>query len=744
MKIQKMLSPDRFGLQQKTTVFVLLPIFLILVSIGLVGMRLVRNTLLEQWQETAISKLQLTAHSVDMRLMRPKDLLLFLQNESVKDLELQSYDVVVKQLLSLDGVIQVNHEWYNKEVDVLQGEMGKGHKRKNRRYHHLERLEITTPKYDAEFKNETVTLTTYFKDENENRIGHIEVVISFYDLINEVVEAPWWKSNKAYLVGQKGGILTSTLSFGKKEEDGQKPVFGERNKLEKKTLSALQNNVSGTVFGEGTPPDEVSGFYRLSEAPWTMVVIAPGREVLQPIIVFRYFYFVIGAIGIILALFIIRLTTGKITEAIRKISDAASDLTRGNFTEPIVNTSRDEIGELIRNFNTMSQQLQKGQKLQEAMNIAQEVQQNLLPRQSYRIDGLEFDGVSIYCDETGGDYFDIIPCHENPDKLHVVVGDVVGHGIGAALLMATVRALMRCRINQAGGLSKIICDVNKLLCLDTVQAGNFVTLFFLEIDRASKKLNWIRCGHEPAIIFSLETREFSEAKGKGVALGYEPSWEYTENTLELGRGEHLILIGSDGVWDVENAKGENFGKDRVKVIMMEHSSLTPKGILGQITSEIELFRGVHPQNDDITLALIKMGGLMKSSLQLAGDTLDLELLSHKVELLAEQWLLTPKQIFEINIVLEELCVNITNHGGAAEKTVIDIAFEKDSDTIQITIADNGNPFDPTQATKVDTEQALDERSVGGLGIHLVNKYADSMEYYREGNRNVLVLRKAIK
>lgn len=744
MKIQKMLLPNRFGLQQKTTVFVLLPIFLILVSVGLVGMRLVRNTLVEQWQETAISKLQLTAHSVDMRLMQPKALLLFLQDDSVKDIEFQSYDIVVKQLLALDGVILVEHEWYEEEVTNLQKMMNKGHKRKKKRYHHLERLEITTPKYDAEFENETVTLVTYFKDESDNRIGHIKVVISFFDLINEVVEAPWWKSNRAYLVGQNGGVLTSTLSFGKKEVDGHRPIFGERNQLEGETLVALQNSISGTVFGNGTPPDEVSGFYRLSEAPWTMVVIAPGREVLQPIIVFRYFYFAIGAIGIVLAMFIIRLTTGKITEAIRKVSSAASDLAQGNFNEPIVNQSRDEVGELTRNFNTMSQQLQKGQKLQEAMNIAREVQQNLLPKQAYSIDGLEFEGVSIYCDETGGDYFDIIPSHENPSQLNVVVGDVVGHGIGAALLMATVRALIRCRVKQAGALPEVIRDVNKLLCLDTVQAGNFVTLFFLEIDIDAKKLNWIRCGHEPAIIFSLETGEFSEALGEGVPLGFEPSWEYTENTLKLESGEHLVLIGSDGVWEVENIRGENFGKDRVKAIMKEYCSLSPKGILGKISSEIEIFREGHPQNDDITLALVKMGDLVKSSLKLVGDPLNLELLVSKLESLAEQWLLTPKQVFEINLVLEELCVNVRNHGGRAEETVIDITFEKAPDSMDITIVDNGKPYDPTQVMKVDTEQALEERSVGGLGVYLVGKYVDSMEYLREGDKNILSLRKTIK
>ncbi len=606
MNIKNLFSLKHLGLQQKATLFIILPTFLILVGMGLIGLRLVRNTLLEQWQETAMSKLQRTAHTVDMRLMRPKELLLFLQEDSATEINRQTYDIIIKQLLSLDGVVQVSHEWYGPNQNGVDNVRMMQNKRGLMRYHHLERLEISTPKYDTKFKNETVTLATYFKDNNDKRLGHIEVVISFYDLIDQVVEAPWWQSNKAFIVGPEGDILTSTLSFDDLELKDTARKFGEEDLLEKKTLSAMQTRESGTIFGQGMPPDEISGFHKLSQAPWTMVVIAPGKKVLEPIITFRNLYFIIGSIGIILALLLIRIATNKTTKAIAKVSRAANDLASGNFGSPIETAGEDEVGDLTRNFNKMSQQLRKGFMLQEAMNIAREVQQNLLPKESYSTDDLEFGGLSIYCDETGGDYYDVIPSQDNPGQLSVVVGDVVGHGIGAALLMATVRALIRSRVAQAGSLSEIICDVNKLLCLDTVQSGNFVTLFFLVVDRDARTLRWIRCGHEPAIVLDSTTGEFSEIRGDGLALGFEASWCYEESHLKLDHGEKLILVGSDGVWDVENAAGESFGKERVKAIMQKHCSLSPNGILQKITTEIELFRDNHPQNDDITLALVKL------------------------------------------------------------------------------------------------------------------------------------------
>ena len=110
----------------------------------------------------------------------------------------------------------------------------------------------------------------------------------------------------------------------------------------------------------------------------------------------------------------------------------------------------------------MTGQLKHRLAMKEAINVAREVQQNLLPHNSFSAEGLVASGVILYCDETGGDYFDIIKFPDNDRKVSVVVGDVVGHGIGAALLMTTVRALLRCRVFLPGRLDEIMNDVNRL------------------------------------------------------------------------------------------------------------------------------------------------------------------------------------------------------------------------------------------------------------------------------------------
>ncbi len=363
---------------------------------------------------------------------------------------------------------------------------------------------------------------------------------------------------------------------------------------------------SGMVFGRGSPPEEVSGFYRLVEAPWTMVIMAPGKKVLQPIIRFKLIYILFIAGSTLLILFFIRRATNRITTMIKEITAAAENLAQGKFGPALPVTTRDEVGELTICFNKMTKQLKQRLLLKEAINVAREVQQNLLPHTGYSAEGVIIDGTSNYCDETGGDYFDIIRFPEDDGKVGVAVGDVVGHGIGAALLMTTVRALLRCRIAQPGSLNEVINDVNTLLCKDTNRTGNFVTLFYLEVNHRESSLKWVRGGHDPAIVYSPRNRTFSELKVDGVALGVDPGWSFECNELPLPGEEQLIFIGSDGVWEVENVDGEQFGKDRVKRIMAASCDFDPDHILQSIIQEITTFKGENSQDDDITLAIIKI------------------------------------------------------------------------------------------------------------------------------------------
>lgn len=569
---------------------------------------LVRQVLLKQWEETAIAKMQRAAFEVDQRLLRPKRVLMLYQKHAGEEFNRQISRFLLGRLREMEGVVQVNFEWDELEQPINNTHttgMGSRDGMRSMQYSRMRTLDVTPPQYDADLQGETVSLVSEFHDLDNRKIGQLVVKISFYDLIDRIVKTPWWKSNKAFLVDQKGHILARTELF----EEATEPVdptrlFGTESNLEQKTLGALQKESFGTVFGEGMPPEEVSGFYRLQEAPWTMVLIAPGNLALQPILKFRKYYFLTGGIGIILALLLIRLTTSTTAHAISRVTDAARNLAKGEFGEPLVERGQDEVAQLTKNFNIMTRQLKERMLLQEAMGVAREVQQNLLPQSSYRLEGLDISGASLYCQETGGDYYDILPDKKEQCRVNVVLGDVVGHGIGAALLMASIRAFIRCRTALPGSPAEVIGDVNELLCRDTERSGNFVTLFYLVINRDEHNVQWVRCGHDPAIVYNLVNNTFSELRGEGLVLGFDSEWEFKESTLNLP-DESIILLGSDGVWETENEHGEQFGKERLKDLIAKKHHQSSEEITTAITDDVTRFRGNKPQDDDVTLVVIK-------------------------------------------------------------------------------------------------------------------------------------------
>jgi sigma-B regulation protein RsbU (phosphoserine phosphatase) len=241
------------------------------------------------------------------------------------------------------------------------------------------------------------------------------------------------------------------------------------------------------------------------------------------------------------------------------------------------------------------------------MDLAMKVQQRLLPGKNPQIPGLDIAGKSIYCDETGGDYYDFLGFNgKDAGKISVVVGDVSGHGISSALLMASARAFLRQRSSLPGTLGQIISDVNAQLARDIAESHNFMTLFYLRIDKAHKSIEWVRAGHDPALFYDPRTRSFEALEGEGIPLGVEESWEYTENKKgNLSKGQ-IIVLATDGIWESQNTSGEMFGKDRIYDLIRANSALSARGILNILLDMLHRFTKGKNFEDDVTLVVIKI------------------------------------------------------------------------------------------------------------------------------------------
>ena len=585
--------------------FLFLPVAALLIGMGIIGLVYARNSLLTQWREAAVLKLQRAAHEVDMRLSRPLKWLEMYNNTGGEHFDEHTQEWILSQLRQQEGVVKVELDRVDDESDERMLQMHLQHHGSQgsmmsgmMQFHRARIAEITPPRYDSLLEHENVSIISELHDANGAKLGQLEVVIRFHYLLENLGATGWWQSRRAFLVDNTGKVLVCT--------DPDRRQLGENNDpLELATLKAIKEQTSGTILGQGHPPNEVGGFYHLEEAPWSVVMVAPGREILAPIVKFRNYYIVGGSTFVLLILLLIRLVTGRTVSSIKDVSSAAESITQGDYSTFLQVKSQDEVGQLRQNFNTMVSQLQERMKLKEEMNLAMEVQQSLLPRKAPEVAGFDIFGKSVYCDETGGDYYDFF---EFPELglMGVAVGDVAGHGIAPALLMTTVRALLRSRVlMQPENMADAITDVNRFLCIDTSETGNFMTLFFLLLDSGNGEVRWVRAGHEPAIVYDLSTDSFSDLYGDGIALGVDETWSFEENRQELWSNSQVLLIGTDGIWESENPQGEAFGKKRLREIIREHKYQSSQEIVHAITEGLANHRQTAPQQDDITMVVIK-------------------------------------------------------------------------------------------------------------------------------------------
>jgi sigma-B regulation protein RsbU (phosphoserine phosphatase) len=308
-------------------------------------------------------------------------------------------------------------------------------------------------------------------------------------------------------------------------------------------------------------------------------------------------------VGICLTILVSR----NLTVPFRDIIFTLGRIRNGRFDKRVQVFSNDEIGYTGDAINEMAKGLIEREKMQQSLNLAKEVQQSLLPKSNLKVDGFDIAGKSVYCDETGGDYYDFIIIGEAAEqKIGVAVGDVCGHGIPSALLMATVRSSLRQRVSLPGSTAKIISDVNRNLVKDVEDSGQFMTMFFLVLDTATRQLEWVRAGHDPGIAYDPGSDSFSELAGSGMALGVDAEWIYEDNKkTDFSRGQ-IIFLSTDGIWEARDKKGEMFGKAPILNTIRQNASSGATQIIDAIFDTLDKFMGGKKTEDDLTSVVIKI------------------------------------------------------------------------------------------------------------------------------------------
>jgi sigma-B regulation protein RsbU (phosphoserine phosphatase) len=244
---------------------------------------------------------------------------------------------------------------------------------------------------------------------------------------------------------------------------------------------------------------------------------------------------------------------------------------------------------------------------QEAMkrelDIARDVQAGLLPQKRPAIAGLDYDGTCRMAREVGGDYFDFLDLGSG--RLGIALGDISGKGVSAALLMASLQALLRSRARQsADEPAGLVTQINESL-VESTDSSKFATFFYGVYDSPARTLTYVNAGHNPPFLLRAGTTVVSRLRPTGMALGFDQRAVYGAATEALAPGD-LLLAYTDGLTEAINEAGEEFGDARAAGLLVGNRHLGASDMQRLIDAELEAFCGRAPQHDDVTIVVARV------------------------------------------------------------------------------------------------------------------------------------------
>lgn len=357
--------------------------------------------------------------------------------------------------------------------------------------------------------------------------------------------------------------------------------------------------------GDASRERWIAGYASPRHRAWKIVTVEPEAQFSAGInaMVRRQFFVVLGVASLAVALALWR--ARSIARPVEELTSAANQLASGDFTVTAPVRSGDELGRLATTFNQMVPKLRENVALHNSMRVAMEVQQSLLPSEDPRVPGLDIAGRTKYCDETGGDYYDFIETTKISEHgLLIALGDVTGHGVAAALLMASARATLRSHAADTGKLSDLLSYINRVLEED--RHHKYMTMMLIVVDPSRGVLRWASAGHDPIMYCGAKTGTVSELEGSELLLGAMADTQYEEHSLHGIATGDVLVIGTDGIWEAANASGDLYGKDRLRYVIEANAQQDAATVASAIETDLARFLGAIPAQDDVTFVVVKV------------------------------------------------------------------------------------------------------------------------------------------
>ncbi len=255
-------------------------------------------------------------------------------------------------------------------------------------------------------------------------------------------------------------------------------------------------------------------------------------------------------------------------------------------------------------YNTqLVEELKESERVKRDMEIAQRIQMSLLPKRPPRFRGVELAGRCVPARNIGGDYYDFFAISE--DVLGIVIADVSGHSIGAALVMAATRSVLRAEVLQNNSPSGVLTRASAAMYGDLAAAELFITLFYVRYDRKTGKLTYANGGHNLPFTYRAVDGRCTTIDADGMLLGVLDNLHFDQGRTRLGSGDILVLY-TDGVTEAKNDAGEQFGEERLYRLVQQNSDMTAQGLLDEVYRQVYQHVRDAAQGDDFTTVIMKV------------------------------------------------------------------------------------------------------------------------------------------
>lgn len=406
-----------------------------------------------------------------------------------------------------------------------------------------------------------------------------------------------------------------------------------------------------------------------------------------------------------------------------------------------IDTMEDDMLRYIDNLTAVtSEKEQMGAELSIAKTIQENSIPNIFPPFPERKDFDIFASMTP-AKEVGGDFYNFFLVDN--DHLAIVIADVSGKGIPAALFMMVTNILISDRTHMGGTPAEILAFVNDNICQHN-RADMFVTVWLGILEISTGKMLAANAGHDDPAIYR-KNGEFELIKAKhGLVVGAMEGIKYSDFEIQLNKGDKLFLY-TDGVPEATDKDNNMFTLDGMIAALNNYKDETAKGIISGVRNSVDAFVGDAPQFDDLTMVCLEMKSTDNTN-TLTVDALNENL--HKVmdfvDGVLEENDCFMKTQMQVDLAVEEIFTNISNYAYEGGSGKAEITANCNGKELTIVFKDSGTPYNPLEKADPDTTLSSDKRQIGGLGIFLVKKNMDDVLYEYKNNQNVLTMKKVIK